>query len=277
MRVFAGPNGSGKSTIINAVRKTKVNNQPVDFGIYINADDIAKDLRNDAFHFKTYTTSVTEEEFKKEAIQSGLINNEFTEAQFLSCYFFSNNKVSLTSGHSVAKADERIAQILAHFLRKKLLQEKKKLSFETVFSHTSKLDIMREAKESGYKVYLYFVSTESPEINKFRVEARKNKGGHDVDPIKIEQRYYRSLDLLFEAAQLCYQVFFIDNSKELKDGEEANWFAHFKIVGEKKKWDKLKQTEVAEWFKKYYSSKVRKKDSKNQASDTSQKFDSAIL
>ena len=46
MRVFAGPNGSGKSTIINAVRNVKVGNQLVDFGIYVNADDIAAELRS---------------------------------------------------------------------------------------------------------------------------------------------------------------------------------------------------------------------------------------
>jgi len=42
LRVSAGPNGSGKTTIIEAVRKAKVNGRPVDFGIYINADDIAR-------------------------------------------------------------------------------------------------------------------------------------------------------------------------------------------------------------------------------------------
>jgi len=259
MRVFAGPNGSGKSTIINAVRKAKVKGQLVDFGIYINADDIAKNLREKAFDFNSYSVSVTADEFAAEAIRSGLINDGFTEAEFSSCYIINGTKVELTNNAITVKTDERIAQILAHFLRKKLLQEKMKLSFETVFSHTSKLDIMREAKEAGYKVYLYFVSTESPEINKFRVAARKSLGGHDVPSDKIEQRYYRSLDLLFEAAQLSYQVFFIDNSKELKEGEQANWFGHFKLVGKKKKWDKLNPTEVPEWFKKYYSGKVRKK------------------
>jgi len=253
MRVFAGPNGSGKSTIINAVRKAKVNGQLVDFGIYINADDIAKNLRENTFDFNTYSITVTEDEFSAESIKSGLINKAFTEVQFLSCYSFNGSKVNLTTNHTVSKADERVAQILAHFLRKKLLREGKKLSFETVFSHKSKLDIMREAKEAGYKVYLYFVSTESPEINKFRVEARKNKGGHDVPPDKIEHRYYRSLDLLFESAQLCYQAYFIDNSK---DGVEASWFAHFKLVAEKKKWDDIKPADVPEWFKKHYSSKV---------------------
>jgi predicted ABC-type ATPase len=105
-------------------------------------------------------------------------------------------------------ADERLAQIIADFLRKKLLAERKRFSFETVFSHESKLDIMRQAAEAGYKVYLYFVSTESPLINKFRVAARKAKGGHDVPPDKIESRYYRSLDLLYKACQLSYQVYF---------------------------------------------------------------------
>ncbi|HPS62997.1 MAG TPA: hypothetical protein PLK82_08045 [Bacteroidales bacterium] len=42
MRVFAGPNGSGKSSIIKNVLKTKVGKgKTLDFGIYINADDLA--------------------------------------------------------------------------------------------------------------------------------------------------------------------------------------------------------------------------------------------
>ena len=55
---------------------------------------------------------------------------------------------------------------------------------------------MQQAVAAGYKVYLYFISTESPEINKFRVEARKAKKGHDVPEDKIVSRYYGSLDLL---------------------------------------------------------------------------------
>lgn len=39
LRVFAGPNGSGKTTIIDAVRKARVNGRPVDFGVYVNADE----------------------------------------------------------------------------------------------------------------------------------------------------------------------------------------------------------------------------------------------
>lgn len=45
LRVFAGPNGSGKTTVINSIRNLIVNDQPIDFGHYINADDIAVQLK----------------------------------------------------------------------------------------------------------------------------------------------------------------------------------------------------------------------------------------
>jgi predicted ABC-type ATPase len=38
LHVFAGPNGSGKSTIISDLRKK------LDLGVYINADDLHKEL-----------------------------------------------------------------------------------------------------------------------------------------------------------------------------------------------------------------------------------------
>ncbi len=114
---------------------------------------------------------------------------------------------------------------------------------------------MKQAVDNGYKVYLYFVSTESPDINKYRVLERTMHGGHDVPPDKITSRYYRALDLLFDAAQFAYQAYFWDNSV---DGNDAQLFAHFKKSGGKKEWDKIKPQNVPEWFKKYYSAKVKK-------------------
>lgn len=251
LRVFPGPNGSGKSTVINYVQSVKVNRRAIDFGYYINADDIAKQLRLNTFGFDIFDIKVAGKEFETIALASGLVNAEFTNRQFMNCYTLRSNKIRL----KITKADERLAQIIADFLRKKLLLVKNKFSFETVFSHESKIDIMWKAKEEGYKVYLYFVSTESPEINKFRVAARKKQGGHDVPPEKIESRYYRSLDLLYEACQLAYQVFFFDNSI---DGSDSAMFAHFKIEKDKKKWDLPDNLKVPGWFKKYYSDKVNK-------------------
>jgi predicted ABC-type ATPase len=116
-------------------------------------------------------------------------------------------------------------------------------------SHSSNLDIMRRAADAGYKVYLYFVSTESPEINKYRVALRVKKGGHDVPEDKIESRYYRSLSLLKEASEIAYQTFFFDNSIE---NEPFKLVAHFKIVDGEKKWDEIEEAKISNWFKKYY-------------------------
>lgn len=250
MRVFAGPNGSGKSTIIAAVRRYLVNQNAIDFGIYINADDIAKNLINDTFSFADYQLETSESEFVSISQDSGLINTSFDLDTFQKSFKIENDKLFISNKEYV----DRLAQILAHFLRKKLLKQKRKLSFETVFSHRSKLEIMEEANEAEYKVYLYFVSTESPEINKYRVKARVKKGGHDVPPAKIEERYHKSLDLLYEAAQLAYQTFFFDNST---DGAEYTLFASFKQEKGKKTWDIPDESKVPEWFRFYYSDKVK--------------------
>lgn len=124
-----------------------------------------------------------------------------------------------------------------------------------MFSHHGKLDLIRTAVEAGYKVYLYFVSTESPEINKYRVEVRQLKGGHYVDPVKIEQRYSRSLDLLYEAAQMCYRTYFVDNSA---DNAAAWFFADFKVIDGKKVWNSEPESKSAYpvWFLNSYSSKI---------------------
>ncbi len=251
LRVFAGPNGSGKSTVIQYVRNYKVGDVPIDFGYYINADDIARELRTGLFSFKSFSISINNNEFSETANNSGLLNTKFPEDVFKSSYELKDSTLRLLD----VKVVERLAQIIADFLRKKFLQEKERFSFETVFSHPSKLDIMRIAKNHGYKVYLYFISTESPEINKLRVKSRKGQGGHDVPPELIESRYYRSLDLLYDACQEAYQVYFFDNSIE---GKESSMFAHFKEEKGKKLWDEIQVEYVPAWFKKYYSDKIKR-------------------
>jgi len=252
LRVFAGPNGSGKSTIINSIRNIRIKGAPIDFGVYINADEIAEELRNNCFCFSNYTVGVGLQDFEKTVLESGLIGKEFPETRFKNCYSLCNNRIRLTSGPD----DERLAQIVADFLRKRLLKERKKFSFETVFSHTSKVDIIKEAEKLGYKVYLYFISTENPEINVYRVkEVRIKQKGHDVPEEKIRSRYYRSMNLLYQASQYAYQSYYFDNSA---DGKDYRLFAHFKLNRNGEKiWDKLVPDNIPIWFYKYYIEKAK--------------------
>lgn len=266
MRVFAGPNGSGKSSIIESIINTKVaNGKTLDFGIYINADDIAVSLKKSGCKFNDYKIQATKEDILKIANNSGLISEKFSLDRLSDCILVENNHLLIGKDLSQEKDDsllERVAQIIADYLRKKLLEKGEKFSFETVFSHESKVDIMRKAKKEGYKVYLYFISTEHPDINVYRVKVvRVSKKGHDVDENTIRDRYYRSMDLMYEASQHCYQSYFFDNSKQ---GQGHTMFAHFKINKDGKKvWDVMDQTSIPIWFRKYYSDKVRSQRNNN--------------
>jgi len=259
LRVFAGPNGSGKSSIINSLLNLDVKEgKKLDFGIYINADDIAVLLKKNGCCFDVFEVEVSKDEMLQIAKDSGLINNNFPEGRFSKCIYIEANVLKVDKKEAEKVDDnpyDRVAQITADFLRKKLLSLEKKFSFETVFSHHGKIDFMKQAKDAGYKVYLYFVSTEHPSINNFRVNVvRAGKHGHVVSEEKIYSRYFRSMDLMFEAAQISYQAYFFDNSV---DGNNHTMFAHFKVNAEGDKiWDDFDEKAYPIWFKKYYSAKI---------------------
>ncbi len=122
---------------------------------------------------------------------------------------------------------------------------------------TEKLPSAKKEKittDRRYRIYLYFVATESPMINISRIkEVRVKSGGHDVPEAKIESRYYRSLDLLYDAAELTYQAYFFDNSVSLKQFEP---FAHFKVMQGKNQWDSFEDKNVPYWFDRYYLQKI---------------------
>ena len=104
------------------------------------------------------------------------------------------------------------------------------MTFETVMSHRSKLDFLRQAKEQGYRTYLYYVATDDWLINIDRVKARVKKGGHGVSRVKIIDRYFRSLNLLFDAIKLVDRAYVFDNSSSkpqlivsVTDGREVEY------------------------------------------------------
>ena len=91
----------------------------------------------------------------------------------------------------------------------------KSFCYETVLSHPSKIELIKLAKEKGYKITSIFVYTNSPSINIERVKARAEQGGHDVPIDKIQSRYYRSIELSKELKLLSDKYYSFDNSKTL--------------------------------------------------------------
>ncbi len=114
----------------------------------------------------------------------------------------------------IKKCSDLEAAQTATKLREEALADKKDFTFETVLSSPRNVDLLRKAKEVGYRVEVVFVLTVSEEINVKRVRNRVEKGGHDVPEEKIRSRYHKSLlnlSKLFEFADI---VWVVDNSTD---------------------------------------------------------------
>ena len=81
-------------------------------------------------------------------------------------------------------------------------------------SATDKVDYILRAKEAGFFIRLFFVSTESPTINAKRVAQRVLDGGHDVPIPKIISRYDKSIANCKIISAIVDRLYVYDNSIE---------------------------------------------------------------
>lgn len=204
MRVFAGPNGSGKTTIMTDLK------DKIPFGAYVNADDIEKALfENGLLDLNSYPiiadTSDIQDYFRRSEFSPVKLNlpNLFEH------FSISQNRLVLSPS---VTPNSYIAADLAEWIRQHLLTAGTSFSYETVMSHPGKLDFFAKARAAGYRVYLYFISTEDPEININRVKIRVSQSGHPVEPETIRKRYYKSLGNLKHALLLTDRAYLFDNS-----------------------------------------------------------------
>lgn len=204
MRIFAGPNGSGKTTIINDL-KNKIN-----FGVYINADDIEKRLlegRPIMFNdFKLQLKTKFVQAFFKSSKLSPIKHNN--EAFWKNISIYENQLIINPS----VQIDSYLAADIAELIRQQLIIANLPFTYETVMSHPTKIDFLMKAKKLGYRIYLYFIATEDPSININRVKVRIAQHGHPVDPEVVEKRYYKSLQNLKEAVKQTNRAYIFDNS-----------------------------------------------------------------
>lgn len=105
----------------------------------------------------------------------------------------------------------------ADAMRDQLLQQRISTTVETVLSRVDRwYAFFVEAKDRGFELRLFFVTTSDPEINVARVANRVAMGGHDVASEAIRSRYHRvmseSLPLVLPLMDIC-EMF--DNSDAL--------------------------------------------------------------
>lgn len=102
------------------------------------------------------------------------------------------------------------AQLAARH-RDELIERGVSFVAETVFSHHSKLDLIRRAVASGYVIHLRVVVVPE-DLSVMRVATRVRAGGHDVPEDRIRARHRRLWGLLAEAIPLVDDTVIYDNS-----------------------------------------------------------------
>lgn len=236
IRMFAGPNGSGKSTFKSMIR-------PELIGIYINPDEIEKEIRErDFLDLQAYQVTTTAKEVMDFFNHSPLLKTVdlLDDAHNLR---FNDEKLIF---HNVG-VNAYFASVAADFIRNKLIECSKSFTFETVMSFPDKIELLRKAQGRGYRTYLYYVATEDPSINISRIKYRVKMGGHSVPEDKIVSRYKRSLDLLMEAIRFTNRSYIFDNSTH-----EHIWLAEI-TDGQMLE---MKTDQIPNWFKKALGSKL---------------------
>ena len=83
---------------------------------------------------------------------------------------------------------------------------------ETVFSHPSKVGLIRQGLGAGYLVTLHVMMVPE-DVTVMRVEYRAAQGGHAVPETKVRERYRRLWDLVAQARDLANHSIFYDNSR----------------------------------------------------------------
>lgn len=150
----------------------------------------------------------------KTTITSKILNHEWLEnAMYINPDIIAQEKFGGWNNPEAIMKSVRYCERL----REDCLIKKQSLIFETVLSTPQKIEYVIRAKQAGFFIRLFFVSTKSPTINAARIAKRVMEGGHDVPINKIISRYYRSIVNCGIAAEFADRTYVYDNSVENAD------------------------------------------------------------
>lgn len=205
-RLVAGPNGSGKSTLVKWLSE----DYKVNFYSLVNADDILVKVMQTGGYSPKFPIEASE---LLEYVDSSTYGDDVKRV-------FHGTSVRVESDcvrfDSEAINSYTIA-LFANFLQDRFIDRGESFSQETVFSHPSKVEVLKRAQAAGYRTYLYFVGTSDPEINVDRVANRISQGGHGVPVEKIISRYSRANGQLKLSLPFLSRAYVFDNSGDEMD------------------------------------------------------------
>ena len=114
--------------------------------------------------------------------------------------------------------------------RQRMLEARRSFATETVFSHPSKLDLVRAAGAAGYRRTLYGILIPE-DLAVQRVRVRVEVGGHAVPEQKIRERFRRLWQLIRQAMALVEEAQILDNSRARTPFRCVARYDHGELVG----------------------------------------------
>jgi predicted ABC-type ATPase len=133
--------------------------------------------------------------------------------------------------------------------KNRALESHSDFAFETNFSNDLILNLIREFKEAGYKISLYYFGVINIEECATRVMQRKMFGGHDVPNEVIKYNFTEGIKRAQENLQLFDAITFIDGNSDF--GEMVALYI--------KKSNKHEiMNETYEWFNRYFREEFEK-------------------
>jgi predicted ABC-type ATPase len=145
--------------------------------------------------------------------------------------FVNADIIAATRWPEEAAAMSYEAAALATERRSALIESRSSFVTETVFSHTSKLDLIQSALDTGYLVNLHVVVVPE-ELAIARVASRVDAGGHHVPEGKIRDRYQRRWPLVAEAVRVVDTATIYDNSRATTPFRVVARFERGVLLGE---------------------------------------------
>ena len=127
---------------------------------------------------------------------------------FINADIIQRDELKVEDVNAAYKAAEIAAERRAEYLG-----QGKSFVTESVFSHPSKLDLIRQGRVAGFRTMLFHVGVEHPDLSVARVRERVKEGGHSVPEDRIRQRYDRNSPLIRKAVLLSDVAHVFDNSR----------------------------------------------------------------
>ena len=136
-----------------------------------------------------------------------LLPDIFDTAEFINADEIAKGLSPLDSENAAFKAGRiMLAKITT------LIDENKSFAFETTLSGITYLNIIKNAKQKGYRITFFFVYLANETLAKNRVAARVSRGGHNIPGNVIERRYYKGLRNFALYKKLANSWYLYDNS-----------------------------------------------------------------